>query len=269
MQCLKRDSSSRGANDALKGLRVKFDICRAHIRRHAFVCKRVAQILCCMLASMAAVAATSVPDSMDERIRACTACHGEEGRATSDGYYPRIAGKPAGYLYNQLVNFRDGRRRNPMMTYLVSNLPDAYLREIAEHFSKLHPPYPAPAAASIAPSVLERGRELATRGDAGRNIPACRACHGDALTGVEPAVPGLIGLPRDYMSSQFGAWRIGARHAAAPDCMAELTRRMSADDVSAVAAYLASIPVPANATPAAALKTRPPLDCGSFAGANR
>ena len=48
---------------------------------------------------------------MAERVRACTACHGKEGRATSDGYYPRIAGKPAGYLYNQLVNFRDGRRQ--------------------------------------------------------------------------------------------------------------------------------------------------------------
>ena len=29
---------------------------------------------------------------------ACTGCHGAEGRAASDGYYPRIAGKPAGYL---------------------------------------------------------------------------------------------------------------------------------------------------------------------------
>ena len=95
---------------------------------------------------------------MAERVRACTACHGKEGRATSDGYYPRIAGKPAGYLYNQLVNFRDGRRRNPMMTYLVSNLPDAYLREIAAHFANLHPPYAPPATLAVAPAVIERGQ---------------------------------------------------------------------------------------------------------------
>jgi hypothetical protein len=31
------------------------------------------------------------------------------GPRRADGYYPRIAGKPAGYLYNQLLNFRDGR----------------------------------------------------------------------------------------------------------------------------------------------------------------
>ena len=72
-----------------------------------------------------------VADTIAERVRACTVCHGKEGRATSDGYYPRIAGKPAGYLYNQLANFRDGRRRNATMTNLVTNLPDANLRESA------------------------------------------------------------------------------------------------------------------------------------------
>ena len=47
------------------------------------------------------------PDEMAPRMAACMTCHGAEGRATNQGYFPRIAGKPAGYLYNQLVNFRD------------------------------------------------------------------------------------------------------------------------------------------------------------------
>ena len=45
-----------------------------------------------------------VPDTMAQRVQACTPCHGKEGRATNQGYFPRIAGKPAGYLANQLVN---------------------------------------------------------------------------------------------------------------------------------------------------------------------
>jgi len=221
--------------------------------------------VCAAAASAAAIGATSVPDTIEERVRACTVCHGNEGRATSDGYYPRIAGKPAGYLFNQLVNFREGRRRNATMTYLVSNLPDAYLQEIAGYFSTQHPPYPAPQAVQVPAPVLERGRLLATQGDVNRNIPACAACHGEMLTGVAPAVPGLLGLPRDYLNSQFGAWRIGARHAAAPDCMAEVTRRLSVEDSSAVAAYLASRPVPSNAALAVAQTRKPPLDCGSMA----
>jgi cytochrome c553 len=74
-------------------------------------------------------------DSIAERTRACTACHGKEGRATADGYFPRIAGKPQGYLFNQLVNFRDGRRQNAAMIYMVQHTTDAYLQEIAGYFS--------------------------------------------------------------------------------------------------------------------------------------
>ena len=46
------------------------------------------------------------------RLRACAACHGERGRSAEEAYYPSIAGKPAGYLYAQLRNFREGRRQH-------------------------------------------------------------------------------------------------------------------------------------------------------------
>ncbi len=55
------------------------------------------------------------PDTMAARVLACASCHGAEGEGTSDVYFPRLAGKPAGYLYNQLVAFRDGRRKYPPM----------------------------------------------------------------------------------------------------------------------------------------------------------
>src|SRR6185436_2696548 len=50
-------------------------------------------------------------DSIEARVQGCVTCHGQSGQGTKDGYFPRIAGKPAGYLYNQLVAFRDGNRR--------------------------------------------------------------------------------------------------------------------------------------------------------------
>ena len=84
---------------------------------------------------------------------ACTGCHGKEGRAAADGYYPRLAGKPAGYLYNQLLNFRDGRRHNPTMTALVDLMPDATLREIAGHFASVDLPYPPPRATEADPAL--------------------------------------------------------------------------------------------------------------------
>ena len=214
-------------------------------------------------APAAAPAPQAVPDTLAQRLLACATCHARvdaRGNPVNDSFFPRIGGKPAGYLYNQLVNFRDGRRQYPLMTYLVEHLPDAYLREIADHFAAQPPTVLPPAGAAQA---SPRGRQLALQGDAARGIPACIACHGARLTGVKPAIPGLLGLPRDYVNAQFGAWRNGARRAHAPDCMASITARMSFEDVAAVAGWLAAQPMPADAAPAASIERPLPLACGS------
>jgi cytochrome c553 len=61
-----------------------------------------------------------IPNTIEQRVLACSACHGKLGEGIKKNeYYPRIGGKPAGYLHNQLLNFREGRRHYPQMTYLV------------------------------------------------------------------------------------------------------------------------------------------------------
>ena len=207
-------------------------------------------------------------DDMAERTRACTACHGDQGRAGPDGYYPRLAGKPAGYLHNQLRNFAQGRRHYDLMARLVDPLTDAYLGEMAQYFADLKLPYPAPTTNNaITPERLTKGQQLVTQGDATRGLPACTQCHGTRLTGVQPNVPGLLGLPLDYLNAQLGAWQTGQRRAHAPDCMAEIVKRMPAQDLIAVSSWLARQPLPSDTRPA----DRPPagpalpesLRCGS------
>lgn len=203
---------------------------------------------------------------MTQRTQACTVCHGKSGRATNDGYYPRIAGKPAGYLYNQLIHFRDGRRSYPLMSYLLTPLSDAYLLEIAEHFAAQQPPYPPPPQVDVSASVLRRGAALVLQGEPGKKVPACIACHGERLTGVAPNIPGLLGLPRDYLNAQFGAWKAGNRQAAQPDCMAQIAARLSVADISAASAWLATRPVPTDPAPMAQpANFHLPLACGSVA----
>jgi cytochrome c553 len=214
----------------------------------------------------AALAATPVapPESLEQRVAACLACHSVKERG--DAYFPRIAGKPAGYLYNQLRNFRDGRRHYPMMTYMVTPLTDAYLREIADYFAAQHPPYASATAGSGAQASaaqLARGEVLVRQGDAVKKIPACVACHGTALTGVEPAIPGLLGLPSDYINAQFGNWKSKSRRAAAPDCMAGIAARLSDADVAAASAWLSQQTPDDDARPAASLPAPLPLACGS------
>lgn len=201
-------------------------------------------------------------NTIAQRAMACTACHGPQGRAAPDGYYPRLAGKPAGYLYNQLVNFRDDRRHYGLMTQLLTPLTDAYLMEIAQYFSQLEVPYPAPAPTAASPGLLQQGRQLVMQGDSLRNIPACVQCHGQAMTGVVPNIPGLLGLPRDYLNAQLGAWKAGQRRAHTPDCMKDVVAKLSLEDINAVGSWLAAQPLPANTRPATAM---PALAAGASA----
>lgn len=216
-----------------------------------------------LLFALSATAAPAFQDTMAQRVRACTLCHGSEGRAGPDGYYPRIAGKPTNYLYNQLLNFREGRRHYALMTRLLDPLSDAYLLEIAQHFAALDPPHAPPRKPGLDAEQLKRGRLLALQGDKARKLPACADCHGRALTGVLPQVPGLLGLPRDYLNAQLGAWRTGQRRAHAPDCMAEIARQLAPDELTAVTGWLAAQPVPRDARPAPAPRKPPAVACGS------
>jgi cytochrome c553 len=202
--------------------------------------------------------------SVAQRVQPCTTCHGERGHATSEGYFPRIAGKPAGYLFNQMINFRAGRRHFPMMVYFMGLQDEASMRQMAAYFAAQQVAYPAPESPEVGAALLERGRQLVTQGDPAQHIPACTACHGSQLLGIQPAVPGLLGVSQDYLMGQLGAWRSGARAALAPDCMAQIARRLRPQDMAAATAWLASQSVPDGSQAQAVFTHSPPLHCGSI-----
>ena len=210
-----------------------------------------------------AVPAFKSIDSVEARVQGCVTCHGQSGQGTENGYFPRIAGKPAAYLYNQLIAFRDGTRKYPPMNYLVAYLPDPYLKEMAQHFASLRPAFAAKEQPNVDAAVVERGKAIATTGDPARGIPPCIACHGAGLTGMEPGIPGLVGLRAAYITAQLTRWRVGDRRAADPDCMKRIATRLSETDVAAVSAWLAMQDPPKDASPESSNLVRMPLSCGS------
>lgn len=205
--------------------------------------------------------APHVPDTLQQRVAACTACHGVHGEGTPD-FFPRLAGKPAGYLARQLGYFQAGLRKYAPMEYMVRQLSPAYMHEIAGYFATQQVPYRRSPVPALPAAVLQRGEQLATQGDPALKVPACQSCHGRTLTGVEPDIPGLVGLPYDYLSSQLGSWRTGTRAAEAPDCMAAIADRLTPADITAVSAWLASHEVPDDAHALPAGSVQPPLACG-------
>ncbi len=102
------------------------------------------------LASAVEPASSEIPDTLEERAKPCIICHRDADLIDRDAYFPRIAGKPAGYLYNQLRNFRDGRRFYQPMAILLENMSDEYMQEIAAYFASLPYAYLEPAVPAMA-----------------------------------------------------------------------------------------------------------------------
>lgn len=221
----------------------------------------IAILSCCATAQ--AAEEPNVPDTLQQRIAACTTCHGVHGEGTPGSkFFPRLAGKPAVYLARQMQDFQDGLRNYAPMEYAVRHLRPEYMREIAEYFSAQQVAYVRSAIPAVGDAALQRGAQLVREGDPQLKIPACASCHGTELTGVEPSTPGLVGLPYDYISSQLGSWRTHTRATVEPDCMAEIAGRLHESDITAVAAWLASRDLPAETRAQPAGSVKPPLSCG-------
>lgn len=196
------------------------------------------------LASAVEPVSSKIPDNLDERIKPCIICHRDADLIDRDAYFPRIAGKPAGYLYNQLRNFRDGRRFYQPMAILLENLSDEYMREIAEYFADQPYTHPEPVVPALSPDETKSVETLMYSGDPERDLPACSACHGEALMGMQPAIPGLLGLPHAYLAAQFGGWRNGGiMRGQIPDCMSEIAKKLTQEEVNALALWLPGLPV--------------------------
>lgn len=224
--------------------------------------KRLAPTLISLALLLSSAVANANPDNMPERLRACTSCHEQSNTAqTEQAYAPAINGKPVEYLYQQLLNFREGRRLNTIMSPMLAYLSPEYLREIATYFSLQAITQRPNANPSRTPDsqLTPRGQLLVHESTAER--PACVACHGSDLRGDGVAIPGLRELSPAYITAQLGAWQANTRHARKPDCMSDMAKALSGTDIDAVAHWIANAPSDMP-TPTAAIRELP-APCGA------
>jgi cytochrome c553 len=66
----------------------------------------------------------------------CAACHGHNGIGIIP-LYPNLAGQKREYLVAQLRAFRDGSRKNPIMSPMAAHLTDAEIEDVAAYFASL------------------------------------------------------------------------------------------------------------------------------------
>jgi cytochrome c553 len=169
----------------------------------------------------------------------CQSCHGVDGGGQAAAGFPRLAGLDAGYLGKQLADYVAGTRTNAVMQPIARALSAQERQDVAAYYSRL----PVPAAApGSGPPGDGPGALLATRGRWSQRIPPCEQCHGPAGVGVGANFPPLAGQPAAYIEGQLKAWQQGTRRNDPLDLMQQLSRALSAQDISAAAQWFAAQP---------------------------
>jgi cytochrome c553 len=166
----------------------------------------------------------------------CQACHGANG-VSPNPEWPNLAGLGADYIAQQLQLFKGGKRANPVMMPMATNLSADDMADVAAYFDSL----PSPTLEAD-PSYWTAGQKLYRGGDAARAIPACIACHGATGRGAQAAkFPALRGQQSVYVSKQLHDYASGARTTGPGNIMETIAKRLSEDDMRNVAAYVQGI----------------------------
>ena len=166
----------------------------------------------------------------------CQACHGANGNSANPDW-PSLAGIGADYIADQLKNFKDGKRNNPVMMPNVANLTPEDMADLGAYFDSL-----PNTGLEADPSYWQAGEKLYRAGDSARGIPACMACHGPTGRGNEPAkFPALRGQQSVYVSKQLNDYASGARSTGPNGIMRTIAQRLSPEDIRNLASYLQGI----------------------------
>lgn len=174
----------------------------------------------------------------------CTACHQADGggRHVEGGEsWPRLAGLNAAYIAKQLHDFKSGDRTNPSMAPFAARLDEQQIADLAAYYSQM-PLTPGQGGEKADEALLQRGESIALHGDWSTYLVSCKSCHGPDNQGVGEVFPGIAGQHAGYIESQLQAWKNKTRSNDPQDLMGTVARRMSDDDIRAVAAWLANQP---------------------------
>jgi cytochrome c553 len=169
-------------------------------------------------------------------VHVCSSCHGPEGRSISPTF-PRLAGQQKDYIVAQLQAFRDKTRADPhAQTYMwgmAAQLSDSTIDGIASYYASQTPVAGTPSASPEAAA----GAKIYSEAIPSQNVPACMSCHGEKAEGNGP-IPRLAGQHQAYLARQLEAFQSMAR---ANEIMHENSKDLTAEQISEVTAYLATL----------------------------
>jgi len=186
-----------------------------------------------------------------EKAASCVSCHGENGNSMVSTF-PKLAQQHASYLVKQLRAFKDGSRKDPMMSAMAMGLSDADMEDIAAYYAAqkisantlpvLDDDDDKPATKDAKDPVQEliaQGSDLYRNGDLNRAVSACIACHGPFGEGNKPAAfPALRSQHADYLIKTLTDFKSGARSNNPENMMHMIAKKMTDAEIKAVAYHI-------------------------------
>jgi cytochrome c553 len=165
--------------------------------------------------------------TLQDKIAACAACHGETGQAPNPDI-PSIGGQPKLFVMYQLFFYREGRRKSPEMNTVAKDMSDAELTAISDYVAGLPPP--PTAEGPVDEARYQRGAELAAK-------RICGTCHNPNYSGREQ-MPRIAGQREAYLVKSFKDYQAGVR-VGTQAAMAEAVRGLDDASLQDLAYYLA------------------------------
>ncbi len=185
----------------------------------------------------AAAAAAKKPDLAAGEAKAtavCAACHTVDGSRGATAY-PILQGQHPEYLVKQLVEFKEGKRKNAIMNGMAA----ALTREEMDNVSAFYASKKAKDGTAKNKDLVALGEKIYRGGIAKKSVPACAGCHSPNGAGMPAQYPRLAGQHADYTKAQLVAFRQGERGNSAQ--MAAIAANLSDKEIEALADYMAGL----------------------------
>ena len=177
---------------------------------------------------LASQAHAQAPAGAPAKVDVCAACHGADGNSTNP-LYPILAQQTARYIYLQLKDFKEGRRKDPLMSPVAATLAQADMLALADWFSKQKA---KPTGFKPDPAKVEAGRKKADE-------VLCSMCHGGDFVG-QNEIPREAGQHYEYVKKQLLDFKAKRRTNDAGN-MTSVTSTLSDADIDDLAQFVANL----------------------------
>lgn len=193
--------------------------------------------------SLVSVSANAAGDAKvgQEKAALCMGCHGEKGVSVDPNTYPNLAGQFAGYIKKQIGDFQAGRRNDDTMSGMAATIASKQdLEDIAAYFSsqkQMKGKGSGGKAAKLGKKIFDSGVPQA-------GVYGCKNCHGatgKGKGGDNALFPVIGGQTKPYLIKQLKDLKAGRRTNDPAGMMADIAKKLTDDQINAVATYAAGL----------------------------